>query len=195
MRWTLKPKPEVRKVEDIQKALQIDAVTATLLIQRGIETYEEAKTFFRPSLSDLHDPFLMKDMDKAVERIEKSIANNENILVYGDYDVDGTTAVSLLSSYLKTKTENVATYIPDRYDEGYGISYKGIDFAYDNDFSLIIALDCGIKAIDKVAYAKEKGIDFIICDHHRPGNEIPDAIAVLDPKRADCNYPDRKSVV
>ena len=166
MRWTLKPKPEVRKVEDIQKALQIDAVTATLLIQRGIETYEEAKTFFRPSLSDLHDPFLMKDMDKAVERIEKSIANNENILVYGDYDVDGTTAVSLLSSYLKTKTENVATYIPDRYDEGYGISYKGIDFAYDNDFSLIIALDCGIKAIDKVAYAKEKGIDFIICDHH-----------------------------
>ena len=189
MRWTLKPKPEVRKVEDIQKALQIDAVTATLLIQRGIETYEEAKTFFRPSLSDLHDPFLMKDMDKAVERIEKSIANNENILVYGDYDVDGTTAVSLLSSYLKTKTENVATYIPDRYDEGYGISYKGIDFAYDNDFSLIIALDCSIKAIDKVAYAKEKGIDFIICDHHRPGNEIPDAIAVLDPKRADCNYP------
>ena len=189
MHWTLKPKPEVRKVEDIQKALQIDAVTATLLIQRGVETYEEAKTFFRPSLSDLHDPFLMKDMDKAVERIEKSIANNENILVYGDYDVDGTTAVSLLSSYLKTKTENVATYIPDRYDEGYGISYKGIDFAYDNDFSLIIALDCGIKAIYKVAYAKEKGIDFIICDHHRPGNEIPDAIAVLDPKRADCNYP------
>ena len=189
MRWTLKPKPEVRKVEDLQKALQIDAVTATLLIQRGIETYEEAKTFFRPSFEDLHNPFLMKDMDKAVERIEQAIANNENILVYGDYDVDGTTAVALLSSYLKTRTENVATYIPDRNDEGYGISYKGIDFANDNDFSLIVALDCGIKAIDKVAYAKEKGVDFIICDHHRPGNEIPKAVAVLDPKRADCNYP------
>lgn len=189
MRWTLKPKPEVRKVEDLQKALQIDAVTATLLIQRGIETYEEAKTFFRPSFDDLHNPFLMKDMDKAVDRIETAFLQNENILVYGDYDVDGTTAVALLSSYLKTKTENIATYIPDRYDEGYGISYKGIDFAHDNDFTLIIALDCGIKAIDKVAYAKKKGIDFIICDHHRPGNEIPDAAAVLDPKREDCNYP------
>ncbi|VAV84599.1 Single-stranded-DNA-specific exonuclease RecJ [hydrothermal vent metagenome] len=189
MRWTLKPKPEAKKVEYLQKVLQVDAVTSTLLLQRGIETYEEAKTFFRPSFEDLHDPFLMKDMDKAVVRIENSITNNENILVYGDYDVDGTTSVALLSSYLKTKTENVATYIPDRYDEGYGISYKGIDFAHDNDFSLIIALDCGIKAIDKIAYAKEKGVDFIICDHHRPGNAIPDAVAVLDPKRDDCAYP------
>ncbi|NOY48350.1 MAG: single-stranded-DNA-specific exonuclease RecJ, partial [Chlorobi bacterium] len=189
MRWTLKPKPEAKKVKGLQKALQVDEVTATLLLQRGIETYEEAKTFFRPSFEDLHDPFLMKDMDKAVVRIENAITNNENILVYGDYDVDGTTSVALLSSYLKSKTDNIATYIPDRYDEGYGISYKGIDFAVDNDFSLIIALDCGIKAIDKVAYAKEKGVDFIICDHHRPGNSIPDAVAVLDPKRDDCVYP------
>ena len=189
MRWTLKPKPEVEKVEDLQKALQIDVITASLLIQRGIETYEDAKTFFRPSLDHLHDPFLMKDMDKAVSRIETAFLQNENILVYGDYDVDGTTSVALMSSYLKTQQENIATYIPDRYDEGYGISYKGIDFAHDNDFSLIIALDCGVKAIDKVTYAKNKGIDFIICDHHRPGNDLPNAVAVLDPKRDDCEYP------
>ena len=189
MRWTLKPKPEAKKVEVLQKELQVDALTATLLIQRGIETYDEAKTFFRPSLEDLHDPFLMKDMDKAVARIELALANNENILVYGDYDVDGTTSVSLVSSYLKTRQDSIATYIPDRYDEGYGISYKGIDFAQDNDFSLIIALDCGIKALEKVAYAKEKRIDFIICDHHRPGKFLPDAVAVLDPKRVDCEYP------
>lgn len=189
MRWTLKPKPEVEKVETLQKALQVESVVAQLLLQRGIETYEDAKTFFRPSLDDLHNPFLMKDMDKAVERIELALAKNENILVFGDYDVDGTSSVALMSSYLKTRTENIATYIPDRYDEGYGISYKGIDFAHDNDFSLIIALDCGVKAIDKVAYAKEKGVDFIICDHHRPGSQLPNAIAVLDPKREDCEYP------
>lgn len=189
MRWTLKPKPDLNKVKQLQKSLQVDEVIATLLVQRGIETYEEAKTFFRPSLDDLHDPFLMKDMDKAVERIQQAMVNEENILVYGDYDVDGTTAVSLMSSYLLSTYPNVATYIPDRYDEGYGISYKGIDFAQDNDFSLIIALDCGIKAIDKISYAKEKSIDFIICDHHRPGDNIPDAIAVLDPKRSDCDYP------
>ncbi len=189
MRWTLKPKPELSKLEDLKKALQVDDIVATLLLQRGIDTYDAAKTFFRPSFEDLHDPFLMKDMDKAVARIEKAIDHGEPILVYGDYDVDGTTSVALMSSYLKTRTEMVATYIPDRYDEGYGISYKGIDFAHDNDFSLIIALDCGIKAIDKVAYAKEKNIDFIICDHHRPGDIFPDAVAVLDPKRPDCTYP------
>ena len=189
MRWTLKPIPEKHKIDTLQQALQVDEVIATLLIQRCIETYDDAKQFFRPSLSDLHNPYLMKDMDKAVARIEKAISDGENILVYGDYDVDGTTSVALMSSYLKTRTENVATYIPDRYDEGYGVSYKGIDFASDNDFSLIIALDCGIKAIDKVAYATEKGIDFIICDHHRPGAELPKAIAVLDPKRDDCDYP------
>lgn len=189
MRWTLKPKPEHEKLKTLQEALQVEEQVASLLVQRGIETYEEAKKFFRPSLNDLHNPFLMKDMDKAVERIEKALADGENILVYGDYDVDGTTAVSLMTSYLKSKTENVATYIPDRYDEGYGISYQGIDFAEDNGFTLIIALDCGIKAVEKVNYAKERGIDFIICDHHRPGNEIPRAIAVLDPKRDDCEYP------
>lgn len=189
MRWTLKPKPDLNKVKEIQKSLQVDEVIASLLVQRGINTYEEAKHFFRPSLDDLHDPFQMKDMDKAVARVGLAIANNENILVYGDYDVDGTTAVSLVSSYLLSKYPNVATYIPDRYDEGYGISFKGIDFANDNDFSLIIALDCGIKAIDKIKYASEKKIDFIICDHHRPGDNIPDAVAVLDPKRNDCEYP------
>ncbi len=189
MRWTLKPKPEPSKIKQLSDDLQVDDVVASLLIQRGIETYEEAKQFFRPSLEDLHDPFLMKDMDKAVDRIEKALAKGENILVFGDYDVDGTSAVALMSSYLKTRTENVATYIPDRYGEGYGVSYQGIDFAEDNGFTLIIALDCGIKAIEKVAYAKEKNIDFIICDHHRPGKELPKAIAVLDPKREDCNYP------
>lgn len=189
MRWTLKPKPEADKIKALKDALQVDAAIASLLIQRGIETFEAARTFFRPSFSDLHDPFLMKDMDLAVARIEQAIANNENILVYGDYDVDGTSAVALMFSYLKTKHPQVHTYIPDRYDEGYGISYKGIDFACDNDFSLIIALDCGIKAIEKVAYAKTLGIDFIICDHHRPGAEIPEAVAVLDPKQNDCNYP------
>lgn len=189
MRWTLKPIPETEKVISLSKALKVEPLIASLLVQRGIETFDEAEKFFRPSLKDLHDPFLMKDMDKAVLRIEQAIENEENILIYGDYDVDGTTSVALLSSYLKTYYPNVSTYIPDRYDEGYGVSYKGIDFAYDNNFSLIITLDCGIKAIDKVAYASEKNIDFIICDHHRPGKEIPKAAAVLDPKREDCEYP------
>lgn len=189
MRWTLKSKPEKEQVQKLQNELQVDETIATLLIQRGVETYEQARTFFRPSLSDLHNPYLMKDMDKAVSRIEKAIENGENILVFGDYDVDGTTAVSLVSSYLKSFYSNVATYIPDRYDEGYGISYKGIDYADDNGISLIIALDCGIKSIDHVAYANAKNIDFIICDHHRPGDELPNAVAVLDPKRSDCFYP------
>jgi single-stranded-DNA-specific exonuclease len=189
MRWTLKSKPEKEQVQKLQNELQVDEIIATLLLQRGVSTYEEAKTFFRPTLNDLHNPYLMKDMDKAVSRIEEAIEKGENILVFGDYDVDGTTAVSLVSSYLKSYYPNVATYIPDRYDEGYGISYKGIDFADDNEFSLIIALDCGIKSITHVAYAKEKNIDFIICDHHRPGDELPNAVAVLDPKRDDCTYP------
>ena len=189
MRWTLKPKPEIEKIEALAKELQVESMIASLLLQRGIETYEDAKSFFRPSLSELHDPFLMKDMDKAVNRIEDANAKEEQILVFGDYDVDGTSSVALMSSYLKTRYDAVATYIPDRYEEGYGISYKGIDFASDNDFSLIIALDCGIKALDKVDYAKEKGIDFIICDHHRPSDKLPKAAAVLDPKRKDCEYP------
>ncbi|MBZ9629619.1 single-stranded-DNA-specific exonuclease RecJ [Salegentibacter sp. LM13S] len=189
MRWTLKPKPDSLVVNKLSGELGISPAVATLLVQRGIDTFEAAKKFFRPSLDDLHDPYLMKDMDVAVNRIHQAIASEENIMVYGDYDVDGTTSVALMSSYLKTLTPNVATYIPDRYAEGYGISYQGIDFACDNEISLIIALDCGIKAIDKVAYAAEKGIDFIICDHHRPGNTIPEAVAVLDPKREDCEYP------
>ena len=189
MRWTLKSEPSEDTVKNLAKALNVEDFVATLLVQRGIETFEEAKAFFRPTLEHLHDPYLMKDMEKAVDRIEKAIANQENILVFGDYDVDGTTAVSLVSSYLRTYYTNVDTYIPDRYDEGYGISFKGIDFADDNGFSLIIALDCGIKSIDHVAYAKERNIDFIICDHHRPGQFLPEAVAVLDPKRDDCNYP------
>lgn len=189
MRWTLKPKPSEDKIKHLAQALNVEDFVATLLIQRGIETFEDAKNFFRPSLDHLHNPYLMKDMDKAVARIESAIENQENILVFGDYDVDGTTAVSLVSSYLKSHYPNIATYIPDRYDEGYGISFKGIDFADDNGFSLIIALDCGIKSIDHIAYAKEKNIDFIICDHHRPGNTLPDAVAILDPKREDCSYP------
>jgi len=189
MRWTLKPKPKPEIVATLMASLGVGVNIATLLAQRGIETYEQAKKFFRPSLKDLHDPFLMKDMGKAVERIESALLNNENILVFGDYDVDGTTSVALMSSYLKTRSERIATYIPDRYNEGYGVSYQGIDFASDNDVSLIIALDCGIKAIDKVNYAAKKGVDFIICDHHRPSAELPKAVAVLDPKRADCDYP------
>ena len=189
MRWNILPKSDSKNTEYLSEKLGVDASIANLLVQRGVTSFDEAKNFFRPSLDDLHDPFLMQDMQLAVERIEKAIAGGENILVFGDYDVDGTTSVALLSSYLKTYYPNVATYIPDRYEEGYGVSYKGIDFAEDNDFSLIIALDCGVKAIEKVAYASEKAIDFIICDHHRPGPELPKAIAVLDPKREDCNYP------
>jgi single-stranded-DNA-specific exonuclease len=189
MRWTTKYKPSEEKIKHLAQALNVEEFVASLLIQRNVETFEQAKQFFRPNLLDLHNPYLMKDMDKAVDRVEKAITNQENILVFGDYDVDGTTAVSLVSSYLKTFYPNVATYIPDRYDEGYGISYKGIDYADDNNISLIIALDCGIKSIEHVAYANERNIDFIICDHHRPGIFLPKAIAVLDPKRNDCNYP------
>jgi single-stranded-DNA-specific exonuclease len=189
MRWTFKPTPNENSVQHLATALGVDATIARLLVQRGIESFAQAKAFFRPQLKDLHDPYLMKDMDKAVQRIQKALSANERILVYGDYDVDGTTSVALMATYLETKTDAIATYIPDRFTEGYGISYTGIDYAADNDFSLIIALDCGVKAIKKVKYAKEKGIDFIICDHHRPGDALPQAIAVLDPKRSDCSYP------
>lgn len=189
MRRTYKPFPENSKIEALQKELGVDKIIAALLIQRGIENYSQAKIFFRPTLDDLHNPYLMKDMEKAVSRIQYAIKNKENILVFGDYDVDGTTAVSLVYSYLKSYYNNVATYIPDRYDEGYGISYKGIDFADDNNFSLIIALDCGIKSIDHIAYAKAKKIDFIICDHHTPDTILPDAVAILNPKQIDCSYP------
>lgn len=189
MRWSLKPIPDPQTITSLSEALGVSKTIAHLLVNRGVTTFAEAKKFFRPSLDDLHDPFLMKDMDRAVARIEKAFAQGENIMVYGDYDVDGTASVALMSSYLQTRYPNVATYIPDRYGEGYGVSYLGIDFAHDNNISLIIALDCGVKAIDKVAYAKEKQIDFIICDHHRPGKTIPAAVAVLDPKQEDCKYP------
>src|SRR5690606_12196746 len=158
-------------------------------VQRGIKTFEQARAFFRPSLEDLHDPYLMKDMKKAIDRIEKALKDGERILVFGDYDVDGTTAVALMSSYLRTIGGQVDTYIPDRYTEGYGVSYRGIDYAADNGFTLIIALDCGIKSPEQIAYASQKGIDFIICDHHMPGDVVPDAVAVLDAKQKDCNYP------
>jgi single-stranded-DNA-specific exonuclease len=189
MRWTLKPFPDVNTTKDLAEKLGVEYPIAALLVQRGITTFEQAKTFFRPQLKDLHDPFLMKDMDKAVERIQRALDNNERILVYGDYDVDGTTSVALMATYLESKSTQISTYIPDRFDEGYGISYKGIDYALDNNFSLIIALDCGVKAIEKVQYAKEKELDFIICDHHLPGENLPSAVAVLDPKRSDCTYP------
>lgn len=188
-RWTLKPKPDEAKVQLLARSLNLQPLLAELLVQRGVESYEQARLFFKPTLEDLHDPFLMKDMDQAVHRIMLAIENQEKILVYGDYDVDGTTAVSLMSSYLKSFYQWVDTYIPDRYNEGYGVSFQGIDYAEDNGMTLIIALDCGIKSVDKVAYAKEKGIDFIICDHHRPGEVLPDAVAILDPKRTDCKYP------
>lgn len=187
--WTLKPLPDPHVIEELKNSLGVSAVIATLLAQRGITDFDEAKTFFRPQIGHLHDPFLMKDMDKAVQRLSTAISNNEKILIYGDYDVDGTTAVSLMYLFLKNFSENIDYYIPDRYDEGYGVSYKGIDFASNNGFSLIICLDCGIKAVDKVAYAIGKGVDFIICDHHRPAEILPQAIAVLDPKRKDCDYP------
>lgn len=188
-RWIIKEKADKEVVDHLSRVLNIDESLANLLAQRGISTFEEARSFFRPDLKQLHDPFLMKDMEKAVERIEKAIAYKEQILVFGDYDVDGTTAVALIYTFLKNIYDKVHFYIPDRYEEGYGVSYKSIDFAHENKYSLIIALDCGIKAIKKVEYASELGIDYIICDHHRPGNEIPKACAVLDPKREDCNYP------
>ena len=190
-RWILNKSVDKQQVTEIAKALNIDENLATLLVQREITTYDEAKIFFRPDLSQLHDPFLMKDMDRAVDRVVQAIDNGEKILIYGDYDVDGTTAVALVYTYLKKffKKKKIEFYIPDRYDEGYGISFKGIDYAAANDFKLVIALDCGIKAVERIQYANEKGVDFIICDHHRSGDEIPAAVAVLDPKRPDCTYP------
>ncbi len=188
-RWVLAEAPPQIKIESLSNELGIHPILAQLLIQRNINNFEEARAFFRPELSNLHDPFLMKDMDRAVDRLERAIQNKERILIYGDYDVDGTTAVALVYSFISSFYQLIDYYIPDRYTEGYGISNKGIDFASDNDIQLIIALDCGIKSIDKINYANTKGIDFIICDHHRPGDEIPSAIAVLDPKRVDCAYP------
>ena len=188
-KWILKDPADPEKVGRLSAELGIDRVLAELLVKRGVETFEQARSFFRPSLDDLHDPFLMKDMDKAVKRLRTAITTEEGILVYGDYDVDGTTAVALVYSFLRRYSTNVDFYIPDRYDEGYGVSYKGIDWAGDNGFGLIITLDCGIKANEKVDYAASLGLDVIICDHHLPESTIPAAVAVLDPKREDDNYP------
>ena len=190
MYWEVNSADSKKEIKTLSKQLNVCNTTASLLVTRDIKSFEDAKTFFRPSLDHLHDPFLMKDMDKAVKRILEAISNDEKILIYGDYDVDGTSSVALVCKFLRNNSTNqVSTYIPDRYDEGYGISYQSIDYAADNEFSLVIALDCGIKAVDKISYANNKNIDYIICDHHKPESVIPDAIAVLNPLRGDCSYP------
>lgn len=190
-RWSIKPESDPEVVGHLSEVLNINRVLASLLVQRGVTNYDEAKAFFRPKLTDLHNPFLMKDMEKAVDRINRALDNQEKIMIYGDYDVDGTTSVALVYSFLKIHYSKLEFYIPNRYDEGYGVSYKGIDYAAENGITLVIALDCGIKAVEKVNYAREKGVDFIICDHHTPGDDLPDATACLDPKREDCYYPDK----
>lgn len=187
--WNIKPQGEINEVKHLSAALNVNMVIANLLVQRGIKTFNEAKSFFRPRLSDLHDPFLMKDMDKAVTRLEQAISQQEKVLIYGDYDVDGTTSVAMMYLFLKDYIQNLDYYIPDRYTEGYGISPQSIEFAAAENFSLVIVLDCGIKAVEKVKHAREQGVDFIICDHHNPGDTTPEAVAVLDPKRPDCPYP------
>lgn len=188
-RWIKKEAPSAEAVNALSTQLNINPYLTSILLQRGIDTFDKAKLFFRPSLSDLHDPFLMMDMDKAVERLHKAILQQEKILIYGDYDVDGTTSVALVYGYLKPFYANCEYYVPDRYSEGYGVSQEGIEYAVSNGFSLIITLDCGIKASDKVTFANLHGIDFVICDHHLPDADIPNAVAVLDPKREDCTYP------
>ena len=188
-RWSAKTLPNLEIVARLSQEINVPEHIATILVQREIDTFEKAKQFFRPSLTDLHDPFLMKDMDVAYSRIKTALQNQEKMMVYGDYDVDGTTAVSIVYSYFKTLNQNIEYYIPDRYKEGYGISRIGIDFAAENNISLIIALDCGIRSNELVDYANSKGIDFIICDHHLPGETLPKAKAILNPKRSDCTYP------
>jgi len=187
-RWIIQ-KSDQKFVQKLAKDLGVNHIVAHLLVLRGIENFDDAKLFFRPELKHLHDPFLMKNMQDAVDRIEKAIANKEKVLVYGDYDVDGTTSVAMMYSFLKRFSPEIEYYIPCRYEEGYGISLKGIDYAKKNNFSLIIALDCGIRAFNQVDYANEKEVDFIICDHHNPADKIPNAIAILNPKQSDCNYP------
>lgn len=188
-RWVNATNCNEETVTELANELNIDNTLAKILVQRNVCNFTEAKDFFRPELAKLHNSFLMKDMDLAIARIEQALDNEEKILVYGDYDVDGTTSVALTYSFFSKLTDQIEYYIPDRYLEGYGISTQGIDYAEENGFSLIIALDCGIKSLDKIDYANSLGVDFIICDHHLPGDELPKAIAVLDPKRSDCKYP------
>jgi len=187
--WVFEPLPSQQDISELSKSINVNTYISALLIQRTIRTFEQAKAFFRPSLDNLLDPFEMKDMDKAVVRLQKAIQNKEKILIYGDYDVDGTTSVALVYGFLKEFYDNLLYYTPDRYLEGYGVSQKGIEWAAQQDVQLVIALDCGIKANEEVDFAKQKGIDFIICDHHRPEDSLPKAVAVLDPKRNDCPYP------
>ncbi|MGB5990532.1 MAG: single-stranded-DNA-specific exonuclease RecJ [Marinifilaceae bacterium] len=188
-RWIINHEATDDQIELLSDSLEYSKVLCNLLIQRGITTKEDAISFFNPNLSDLHDPFLMKDMDKAIARLDVALERKEKILVYGDYDVDGTTSVALVYSFLKTYCKDIFYYIPDRYQEGYGVSLKGIEYAAENGYSLMIVLDCGIKAVEKIAVANEKNVDIIICDHHTPGDSLPNAVAVLDPKRKDCSYP------
>lgn len=187
--WNIREQGDINIIKHLSAALNVNMVIANLLAQRNISTYQEAQAFFRPKMSDLHNPFLMKDMDKAVERLERAITSEEKVLIYGDYDVDGTTSVALMYQFLRSRITNLDYYIPDRYSEGYGISPQSIKYAHQEKVSLVIVLDCGIKAVEKIEYAKSLGIDFIICDHHNPDDKIPDAVAVLDPKRPDCDYP------
>ncbi len=188
-RWIIRQDHDLETVENLAASLGVDRIIATLLVERGVTTFEEARRFFRPGLDQIHDPFLMKGMRQAIDRINEAIKNKERIMVYGDYDVDGTSAVALVYSYFKELDYNIDFYIPDREREGYGISYQGIDYARETGVKLIIALDCGIKAVEEVAYAAQYGIGFIIGDHHLPGEVVPDAVAVLDPKQVDCPYP------
>lgn len=190
-RWSIKPEGDQGTIDHLSEVLNINHVLANLLAQRGVTNYDEAKAFFRPKLTDLHNPFLMKDMEKAIHRIEKAFDAGERIMIYGDYDVDGTTSVALVYSFLSLHYDNLDYYIPNRYEEGYGISLKGIDHAAETGCTLVIALDCGIKAVEKMEYAREKGVEFIICDHHTPGDTLPVSAACLDPKRNDCTYPDK----
>jgi single-stranded-DNA-specific exonuclease len=187
--WVLKSPGNEEAITSLASELGIERSLAQLLAQRNINTFQEARDYFRPDLANLHDPFLMKDMDVAIVRIQEAIQAGEKVMIYGDYDVDGTTAVALVYSYFKDYFKEIDYYIPDRYEEGYGISFKGIDYVSAHGFSLVIALDCGIKAVDKIDYATKKGVEFIICDHHNPGDEIPRAVAVLDPKQKGCPYP------
>jgi single-stranded-DNA-specific exonuclease len=187
--WNIKKEGDINIIKHLSAALNVNMVIANLLAQRGVANYSEAQSFFRPKLTDLHDPFLMKDMDKAVERLERAITHQEKVLIYGDYDVDGTTSVAMMYQFLRSRIQNLDYYIPDRYSEGYGISKASIIYAAEQKFSLVIVLDCGIKAVEKIQMAKDLGIDFIICDHHNPDDTIPNAMAVLDPKRQDCDYP------
>jgi single-stranded-DNA-specific exonuclease len=187
--WRAKPEPDKKTVEALAASINVNKVLSGILVQRGIDDFEKAKNFFRPQYAHMHDPFLMKGMTKAVERIDEALAKNQKILIYGDYDVDGTTAVATVYDFFSKRFKEIEYYIPDRYTEGYGISFMAIDWASNNGYSLIIALDCGIKANDKVKYANKKGVEFIICDHHLPGDELPDAVAILNPKQADCPYP------